>query len=222
VKTNRLKDKNMKNVKNLSMLVAAVLASTVAQQAQANSLVGDIEFMALHFSTDKGSGSGALGTFASPATEVNSITSASVTLVDGDYSGLSGLPATFNTPIVFTPPTPDSPLWTVVDGLDTYIFSATSQTAAEIDTASSPIATTPVTEIQFGGLGWAEEVLTLDPSDVVAGPTSGSWSIQLEKSGSLVTFQAGSTTTAPDGGLTVALLGGAMTVMTLIRRRVAS
>jgi hypothetical protein len=213
----------MKNMKKLSMLVGAVLASTVAlQQAQANSLSGDIEFFGLKYKTDKGTGT--LGTFASPATKVTSVTSAHVVSGDGGYSALVGLGVTFNTPIIFTPPTPDSPLWTVVDGADTFIFAATTQGAVQFQytyTGLAPLPTSPVSEIQFGGNGWGEEVLTANHADILAGPTPGTWTLQLQKNGTLVQFDAGSTT-VPDGGLTVALLGGALAAMTLIRRRVAS
>ena len=95
------------------------------------------------------------------------------------------------------------PLWSVDYLGKIYAFDATSMTATYIAAQQ---------EWVIGGSGNA--FITGDAW------TAGTWNADVGKQGS--SFFFGSAAAVPDGGLTVILLGGALTAMTLIRRRVAS
>lgn len=104
-----------------------------------------------------------------------------------------------------------APLWSFTDGGITYSFAATTMTASFSDG-----------QWTFGGAGIA--YVTGDA------PTGGNWNEQIgetvtgpEKS---FTFDASSTAAGsppvPDGGLTVALLGGAFVGLGMLRRKLCN
>jgi len=131
--------------------------------------------------------------------------------LSGDYVGTSGAVVTV-TPFIWNPPTastPLNPLWTFVSGGKTYAFDLS---VLHVDYVSP-------TGLLLSGLGTAH----------ITGPgvdkldTSGHWNFSAQTL-DLATFTFSSTTTVPppgvpEGGPTVAMLGGALLGLGLIRRK---
>ncbi len=130
--------------------------------------------------------------------------------LSGDYVGTSGAAVTV-TPFIWSPPTastPIVPLWTFVSGGNTYSFDLS---VLHADYASP-------TGLLLSGLGTA--YITgpgLDKLD-----TTGHWDFSAQTLG-LSTFTYSSTTTVPvgvpEGGTTVAMLGGAFLGLGLMGRK---
>ncbi len=132
--------------------------------------------------------------------------------LSGDYVGTAGAEVTMM-PFVWNPPTastPINPLWSFVSGGLTYSF--------DLSVLHQDFAST--TGIVLSGLGTAH--ITGPGSDKM--DTSGSWAFSAQ-SLDLATFTFSSTTSTPrpqgvpDGGTTVALLGGAFLSLGLIRQQ---
>lgn len=98
-------------------------------------------------------------------------------------------------------------------------------------------AVTPLWSFDYLGINYAFDATTMTASYDAASkewdisgngiafitgyaPTTGTWDANVGKQGT--SFFFGTAAVVPDGGLTVILLGGALTAMALIRRRVAS
>jgi hypothetical protein len=198
VKTKNNKEKNMK-IKNLAILAGAIIATGFAvQQTQANAIVGDITFDGgVHLNT------GSVNT----ATKVTSWVTPVILSADGDFTpfvtvGTVGDAVSIVQPWIFASGAiPD--FWSV----DGFTFNLTSSA------------------VVFQGYGG----LYVDGTGVISGndysATPGTWTFTASNPGAgsppVFSFQAANGF-VPDGGLTVALLGGALAAMTLIRRRVAS
>ncbi len=206
----------------LAVATAAVALGCVTEKASAiPTLLGGISFNDASYTTDIGtlSDPGFLGVEGAPASVVESITGAVVAPgATGNYVGNNGVSVDFNTPIIFNPPTADLPLWTFVNGGDTFVFSASEMNAATYTYGmGSPAA---ISEINLSGSGFVEEFVTGSPVDVL-GAGSGTWTMQLSDNDASLSFQAGSTTTGslPDGGTTMMMLGGAFCAMGALRRK---
>ena len=196
------------------MIASAALVAVGTANANPTPLPfsGDIAFQASAYTTDLAGGS--LGTSATPATEVKSITGATVAAgdTDGSFSVIpSGTTVNFHTPIIFSPATPDSPLWTLNYGGLKYEF-----VASEMDAPAYTLkhGTTTINQVSLTGEGYVDVYNSINS---LVGYGAGSWGLQLEKSGAVLTFQSG--VSVPDGGLTAALLGGGMLVLGAIRRK---
>ena len=121
-----------------------------------------------------------------------------------------GQAVTFTTPITFVPSngnTPIDPLWTFTIGANTYSFNLASVAKAPDSTASF---------LDLTGSGTAN----------ITGfaPTPGTWTLTVsnskEKSAS-AKFGFQSTTSVPEGGAALMLLGGALSGLGLLRRKLA-
>lgn len=193
VKTKNNKEKNMK-IKNLAILAGAIIATGFAvQQAQANAIVGDITFGG-GITLDKGN--------VNTATEVKTWIKPTVVSADGDFGPFvtAGDAVSLAHPWTFTSGAV-APFWSV----DGFTFDLTSSA------------------ITFDSLGFLDVAGTgtISGNDYTTTPGTWLFTTSNTKAAGVFSFQAASGF-VPDGGLTVALLGGALAAMTLIRRRVAS
>lgn len=186
----------MKNKTMISMLTAGALA-LAAQQGMANTITGQINMV----------GTATLNT-TSLATATADVSNSGVIVVptdNGSYAGLSGDAVTTFNGFSFTGGSA-TPLWSFTAGGLTYSF----------DLASDSIVSQSASFVNLAGVGTLN--ITGDPS------VEGSWTFTLSSAGgaSSPTFQFGfdaSNNSVPDGGLTVALLGGALTAMALVRSK---
>jgi len=218
----------MKNMKYIGVLAGAMLVSLVAvQKAQALPLVtGSIGFAGSYTDNNPGNlglatsvtginvdvddASGAFSpvpntlmaggpqyTYLASAAGGPSQPNAGSATASGSTYATPGLfnNFTFNTPVV-----PVNPLWSLEIGGVIYSFEALTMTAT-YDAGQNAWA--------IGGSGTA----------TVTGyaTTGGIWDLTLSQSGSSFGFT--SNTTVPDGGLTVALLGGALIGLQVLRRK---
>jgi VPDSG-CTERM motif len=145
----------------------------------------------------------------------NSVTFIGSASVDTGAAGPSGSwaptagasPVTFTSITSFTPlaPSPVSPLWSFVSGGLTYQFNLTSLTV---------VADIPGTILALTGLG------TATISGGVFDPTPATWSLTATAGGPInFEFDSGNTA-VPDGGMTVTLLGAALSGLALFRKKV--
>jgi VPDSG-CTERM motif len=186
---------NMK--KNWFKLVGvAVAVVALGMTAQAVPINGSIAFSD-HFTAN--------GTFPSTSTALTSITAVTVSGTEGDFSGIAnGTSVNFSSvtsghPFTFSPSTPYVGLWSIVIGATTYSFDVTGTTTV------SPVGSTLVLE----GTGVAH-ISNMDD-------TAGTWNLTLNQNGGLLNFSGGAT--VPDGGMTAMLLGGALSALGLLRRK---
>jgi hypothetical protein len=148
-------------------------------------------------------------TFLGLATKVTSFSAVTVGgAPSGGYAGvLPGTSVTWS-PFGWNPASLPSPLWTFTTGAGTFTFTLTSVAIAHQDN----------TFLNLTGSG----IATAPGFD----PTGGSWTFTISNpSGtahvnSSFTF-ANSQVTVPDGGVTAMLLGSALSVLGLIRRKLA-
>jgi hypothetical protein len=214
VKSKQSKGTKMNNkMKMIGMGLGMLAISIFCQQAHANALlIGSIGFNGSY--TANGSGPGDL----SGATEITGVTSTVATSPSpvGGFSGLGGDTASFNTPISLgaTATPAGVELWKVDTGVDTYEFFSTGNGAA----VSTTVGTTIVE--QLAGMGFAEEFTDVG-NLLVAGPSGGTWGITLNGSGSTQFLFTGTSTTVPDGGTTLMMLGGAFVAVGAIRRKIS-
>jgi hypothetical protein len=147
-------------------------------------------------------------TFLGLATKATAFSSVTVGgAPSGGYGGVAtGTPVTWN-PFGWNPTTtPVSPLWTMLAGAYTFTLNTIT------------VATQNNTFLNLSGTG----IATAPGFD----PTGGSWTFTISNStgGSSPNFQftfANSQVTVPDGGVTAMLLGSALSVLGLIRRKLA-
>jgi hypothetical protein len=204
------KTKTMKTIINKKSMLAGLTVGAMSlmlalPQAQAN-FSGAIGF--------GGSYTLLPGQNLGDATELLTISS----FVSSDAGAYGSIPvpwaATFTSPLMISPATPASPLWTVVSGGNTYTFSATTSTVASQGPATGGY------ELRMQGKGDA----WIDGTD----ETPGTWIVTASESGStahggFVSFGFESTATVvgavPDGGMTLGLLGSAMIAVAGLRRK---
>ena len=147
----------------------------------------------------------------------NSVTFISTASVDTGASAPSGswasaagaAPVTFTSITSFTPlaPSPVSPLWSFVFGGSTYQFNLTSLTV---------LADIPGTILALSGTG------TATISGGVFDPTAATWTLTATAGGPVhFDFDSGNTA-VPDGGMTVMLLGAALSGLALLRKKVVA
>jgi VPDSG-CTERM motif len=145
----------------------------------------------------------------------NSVTFISTGTVDTGASAPSGswaaaagaAPVTFTSITSFTPlaPSPVSPLWTFTIGTTVYSFNLTGLTV---------LSDIPGTILALSGTG------TAMISGGVFDPTPASWTLTATAGGPVhFDFDSG-TTAVPDGGMTVTLLGAALSGLALFRKKV--
>lgn len=179
-----------------SLLVLAFGAVTMAS-SQAAYISGEIEFF----------GVGQLNTGPATATSID-FRVVSTTLAFGDYAPIPfGAPATFTDFAFGAPgtvgPNAQTPLWTLTQGLTTYWFDLAS-----------------ITINQYVG---TQRLLEGDGTAYITGfdPTPGHWSLSTSGSRASVTFSSATIadTPVPDGGTSVALLGGALLGLAGLQRK---
>lgn len=181
----------MKNLtKTLTMLAVGLISCALfSQQAQAATIRGQIDFTgSVTFDTTS------LATANEVSTWYNAFGASglsTVTLATGDFSGIAlGSNATMATPWIFNPSTATPGLWSV--GGFTF------------DLASSTIVSQSSTFLNISGTG------TISGNGFDATPGTWAFSTQNASGGPQSKFSFSATTTAPDGGSAVALLGIAL------------
>lgn len=147
------------------------------------------------------------------ATAFTDISGVTVSYATGDYATLLGAPATFAPPPNWSfagfvlSPSPLVNLWSVSYGGHTYTFQATSIVPLQSSQNSS--------FLNLSGYGYAY----IDGS--VTTKTFGTWTItDTATAGPKFTF--GASTAVPDGGTTAMLLGGALFMVVILRRKLTA
>jgi hypothetical protein len=185
----------MKNT--FKLLVATAMAVGLAATVQAVPISGSIGFTGAFSQTG--------GTIGDLATATSfSITSASINSALGDLAGAtlnsfaSPIGVNGNPPVI-------GQLWSVDVGGTTYTFNVTSETQT----------LTSTTQINLAGNGTMSNGINDD--------TAGTWQLGFGVSGqgaiASFTWQSTSATNVPDGGMTVMLLGAALSGLGLIRKK---
>ncbi len=193
------------------LAVAAMGCALLSQKAQANPIPisGTIQI-------------GGIALLDNPvlnsANNVLSVLTSAVAGGTGDYTGTAGAPVTWGVPFGWNPPllpppgTPPSMLWQFTSGVTTYEFDLSS--IAKV--GNNPLF------LDITGTGVAD----------ISGylPTPGTWSFTITSStgtsstSPLALFQFSSSDNAigiPDGGMTIALLGLALTGIGALRMKQA-
>ena len=194
-------------------LLAGAAISTWVIAAQAIPITGSISFGG---TAVLGNESGDPVTLAN-ATKFTSISAVVQFGASGSFSGVSyPTPATWS-PFTFVPPTSSIvPLWTLTSGGMVFSFDSTSMTTA-YDAAAGTL--------DIAGTGVAHIVDT-SSNPVIYDDTAGTWTMTVTSRGTLFTFN--DTTiipptippiAVPDGGMTLALLGTALSGLALLRRK---
>jgi len=182
-------------MKNTTILAIAAALACVVSQADATPISGQIDFVGFNAAFDSPS--------TSTATEVNSWGTIFAGGGTGTLNGDSG-PVTISSPWTFT--SGSIPSFITFDG---FTFALTGS-AIESQGGSGHSAFVDVSGTGIlSGNGYTPSVFDYSFSSTGAN-TPGSQS-----------FQA-SITAVPDGGTTVALLGGALTALGLIRRKLVA
>jgi len=181
---------------NLLMSAAALSALVLAApNANANVITGSIGFGATGVSIDSlNLATATTFTVANPFATTRSGTYASVPLFQSvTFDGFA-----FNPPIASV-----TPLWTFDIGPTVYSFDATTVTSS-FNSADD--------EWDIGGEGMAMVTGYAD--------TAGTWNVNLSQSGSSFVFDSSAAVdSVPDGGPTLALLGGAVLGLSAFARK---
>lgn len=201
---------NMKKSK-LAIIGVAALSLGLATGVQAVPINGSIQFAG--GATLNGSGTKGVG----DATAFTGFSSLGVLTASGTYgqilaNGVNSVSFdTFSFGGGILSPSPLQYLWTVVDNSgNTYTFEATD---AMIVTQSFD-SQTGISFLNITGSGYA----FLNGAD----QTAGTWSItDTGTTPTQATFTFGASTTVPDGGTTVMLLGGTLFLIVILRRKLA-
>ena len=195
---------NLISIKTASILLA-VTGFALHLQAVPSPISGDISF----------SGTATIDSTsfvtATRFTAFQDIFVGAPSALSGDYTGTSGAAVTV-TPFIWAPSTastPINPLWTFVSGGNTYSFDLS---VLHVDYASP-------TGLLLSGLGTAH----ITGPGVDALDTTGSWNFSAQTLGT-ASFTFSSSTTAaaqavPDGGSSVAMLGGAFLGLGWLKRK---
>lgn len=183
----------------IKYMACAAMALGVATTLQAAQIVGDIS-LAGNFTVTGGN----INTATSFATFNNTM----VTAADGNFAGITLFTPnsiTMNT-FTFNPLTPPAitPLWIAVSGV----------------TLGAAFDLTAITSMSQPG----DRTLTLHGTGMLHltgfSDTQGTWVFSGNQSGSTLSFST-SNGVIPDGGVTAILLGGALSALGLIRRKLA-
>ena len=190
---------------SLALALMAIGAFTLSVQAVPTSILGDISF---HGSAVMNGTSFSTATAFTSFTEVTVGSAATVT---GDYAGTQDANVTMTAFSWAPASTPIRPLWTFTSLGKTYSFDLTSM---HLDFASS-------TGILLSGLGVAH--ITGANSEKI--DTEGYWDFSAQTLNSVnFTFSSSDKvpvprTSVPDGGTTVALLGGSVFGLAFLKRK---
>jgi hypothetical protein len=184
------------------------MALGLAATVQAATIDGGVAFSGTY--TQNGGTPGML-------TTANSFSISSWTVVGNGatFAGITGANVTslYSTYNVFQPfpGVPNSPLspsgqqmWDINIGTIGYAFNVTSETQS-YDSAHSSLT--------MGGAG--------NFIDSLGDSVAGTWQLGFGVSGATFSFQDTAATNVPDGGMTVMLLGAALSGLALIRRKLA-
>jgi hypothetical protein len=187
----------------MTVLLGVAAAGLIAQGTQADPITGNINF----------AGAATLNGSLAAATAVNSVDATILTsLSTGSYVGATG-PVTFNG-FIFNPSTGSTPLqlWTFDSGVWDYSFELETLTVKTQNSSFLNITGTGVETITGPGSTYT--------------PTDGTWTFTInnsDPSGAGVSFGfASETSTVPDGGATVALLGSALVGLSVVRRKLGA
>ena len=217
--------------KYAAVMIAAIAAGALSFTAQANPLPinGGITFNVTAYSAD-GSGFGNLN----PAAHAGVLTVATLSTspVTGtvDLAPLTGESANVNLPVVLyqAGAAVSGLFFSVVHGGNTWYFVESDQVGGTYNTSShNGITSSTYSEI---GFGWVEELAGINNPGgaLLAGglQDQGTWTFSLSDSGVAGQNNQGGSANAsftftpiPDGGLTVALLGGALVGLHAVRRK---
>jgi VPDSG-CTERM motif len=188
-----------KNMKNKLIIMAATVAALASFNAQATPITGSIGFYGAYTSNGNPNdlSTGTLLTLNSPAIfgATSQFTGASLV----SFAPSAGINANSSSLI-------GSQLWSVLVGSTTYTFLVGS----EVQTLGA--FNTTLTLAGFGTIG----------DGTAADNTSGTWTLGFGASGETFNWIATSANvpaTVPDGGTTVALLGGALAGLGLLKRK---
>lgn len=204
-KTTKQKMKTRVLSPSLALALMAIGAFTLSVQAVPTSIVGDISF---HGSAVM---NGTSFTTATAFTSFTEVTVGSAATATGDYAGTQDANVTMTAFSWAPASTPLLPLWTFTSLGKTYSFDLTSM---HLDFASS-------TGLLLSGLGVAH--ITGANSEKI--DTEGYWDFSAQTLNSATfTFSASNKvpvprTSVPDGGTTVALLGGSVFGLAFLRRK---
>jgi hypothetical protein len=185
----------------LKYAACAAMVLGLAATVQANPIVGDVS-LAGNFTVTGGN----VNTATSFATFNNTM----ATATDGNFIGMTVFtPGTITmVPFMFDPLTPAAgitPLWTAVSG--TTLGASFDLTAITfIDRARPGI-------LDLTGTG----IFHLTGFDA----TPGFWRFSGNQAGGTLSFSSSQGVNVPDGGMTAILLGGALSALGLIRRKLA-
>jgi VPDSG-CTERM motif len=179
-------------MKNKLITMAAAVATLVGFSASATPITGSIGFGGTY--TQNGGIQGDLSTATSM-----SINTVNIQNVTGSFVGATS--PSFATPILVNPGTGLTQLWQVLVGALTYTFNVTSESQTF----------TSGTQLNLAGNGVI--------SDNLGDSANGVWQLGFGVSGDSFTWQSTSAANVPDGGTTVALLGGALAGLGLLKRK---
>jgi hypothetical protein len=195
---NQRKNKQMKS-NILKYMACAAMALGLAATVQAAQITGDIS-LAGNFTVTGGN--------INTATKFATFSKTMVTSVDGDFAGITLYTPGSITMVPFTfnplPSTGQAPLWTAVSGV----------------TLGASFDLTTITSMAQPG----DRTLTLHGTGTMHltgfDDTPGTWVFSGNQSGQTLSFSS-SNGNVPDGGMTVMLLGAALSGLALIRRKLA-
>jgi hypothetical protein len=208
--------KTSKNMKKYSAIIAAIAASVLSFTAQANplpQLQGSIAYNGTYVAD--GTGVGDL-TGATKLTSMTGNVEQGTGYSSGSFTVLGTAAINFNTPVSLLYPSsyPSGILLFSVNGPGSTLWEFFT-TGTTYSSGLIGYGTTAVE--QLTGNGYVEEFNS--SSNLIAGGAgdTGTWGISLNASGASLQFSG--STAVPDGGLTVALLGGALVALQAFRRK---
>lgn len=181
-------------MKNKLIITAAAVATLMGFCAtvQATPITGSIGFGGTY--TQNGGTFGDLSTATSMTIDTVNIQS-----TFGSFVGATS--PIFASPIAVNPATGLTQLWSVIVGAVTYTFNVTSE--------SQPFTSSTQLNLQGNGV----------ISDNLGDSATGTWQLGFGKSGDSFTWQSTSAANVPDGGMTAALLGGALMGIGLLKKK---
>ena len=189
----------------MTVLLGLAAATLLAQGVQANTINGSIDIIGSAQLDNNNLGLAKEVVSFGNNVQVNDFTQT------GAFVGTDGDSVTM-TPFAWNPSsTPVDPLWTFTQGAWTYSF----------DLASLTVVSQSSTFLNITGLGSLDITGTGSPYT----PTDGQWTFTISRSKTSDNFNFGfdsTTSSVPDGGATVALLGSAMVGLSMLRRKIGA
>jgi hypothetical protein len=195
-------------MKTFTKIAVAIAVATLTTAAQAVQINGSISFAG---------GATLIPPGVATATQVDFGVgpNARVSAVSGDYlpvpAGIFGQTVTF-TSFVFDPFAPLAVIWTFDHDGWTYAMSADTVTQLERSTSPAPAI------LNLKGSG----IATITGAGANFDPTPGIWNVSVTEAGTSFSFAGASVVKGvPDGGLTLAMLGLALSGLALMRRKLS-